>query len=245
MLDQIERLMNGMREVADNIAHDLRGPISRLRARLELSLIEANDADGYRRVVLETIEEADGILATFNALLDIAMAESGALRAAFEPVDLGEVAKDAAELYLPVAEERGLHLDLDIRASDAARLTIAGNRHLLSQALANLLDNAVKYVPAGGSIRLAAAPGADGASLTVADTGPGIPESFRGKATQRFARFEASRSAPGSGLGLSLVAAVAQLHGAELRLEDNAPGLRVVLAFKSGAPRISKGPAPP
>ncbi len=237
MLDQIERLMNGMREVADNIAHDLRGPISRLRSRLEISLIEPNDGEGYRRVVRETIEEADAILATFNALLDIAMAESGALRAAFEPVDLGEVARDAAELYLPLAEESGLSLDIEIASGAPAALSIQGNRHLLSQAVANLLDNAVKYVPSGGHVRLAVTPGEDGPLLIVADDGPGIPEDFRDKATQRFSRYEASRSAPGSGLGLSLVAAVAQLHDAELRLEDNRPGLKVALAFKTRAER--------
>ncbi|MBI3499086.1 MAG: HAMP domain-containing protein [Proteobacteria bacterium] len=231
MLDQIERLMAGMREVSDNIAHDLRGPISRLRSRLEVSLIERTDAAGYRRVVQETIAEADAILATFNALLDIALAESGALRAAFEPVDLALVARDAAELFQPAAEEKGLALAVEIADGAAERLTIRGNRHLLSQALANLLDNAVKYVPAGGRIHLVVRSEQSRAMLVVADDGPGIPEEFRAKATQRFARYEASRSAPGSGLGLSLVAAVAQLHGAELSLDDNHPGLKVVVAF--------------
>jgi signal transduction histidine kinase len=227
MLDRIDRLMAGMRGVADDIAHDLRSPISRLRSRLEVALLGTPEPTALTRTLQETITEADGILATFNAVLGIALAESGALRADFERVDLGALARDAGELYEPLAEEKGLALTVDA----AGGVEIAGHRHLLSQAVANLLDNAVKYTPAGGRIRLTVTAPAGAAELVVADTGPGIPPDFRERALERFTRGEASRHQPGSGLGLSLVAAVANLHGATLTLEDAGPGLRVRLAF--------------
>lgn len=229
MLDRIDQLMAGMRNVANDIAHDLRSPISRLRSRLEVTLLSPHDAETYRATLEETIGETEDILATFNAILDIALAESGALRNDFEAVDLGGLLADMAELYEPVAEERGL--TLTVNAADA--IAIRGNRHLLSQTLANLLDNAVKY--GGGPIEVTLR--RDGAipEIAVADRGPGIPEAMRDKVLDRFVRLEASRHAPGSGLGLALVAAVARLHDAELRLEDNRPGLRVTLRFPAGA----------
>lgn len=228
MLDQISRLVDGMRGVADNIAHDLRSPISRLRSRLELTLMDQPDAAQYRAALERTIEETDTILATFNALLAIALAESGALREDFERLDLADLTRDAAELYEAAAEELGQALTLRVAGEPAAM----GDRNLLSQALSNLLDNALKHTPAGGRVELAATTGPDGRpEITVSDTGPGIPAEARSRVLERFARLDSSRSTKGSGLGLSLVAATARLHDAELILEDNHPGLRVRLRF--------------
>lgn len=227
MLDQIDGLMTGMRGVADNIAHDLRSPISRLRSRLEVSLMSEADADGFRRAMEDAIREADGILATFNALLEIALAEAGAVRDRFSPIELSALAADAGELYGPVAEDRGQTLAIEIEPG----VTVPGNSHLLAQAVANLLDNAIKYTPEGGRIALAVRRDGDGAVLAIRDTGPGIPEEARGRVLDRFVRLDASRSAPGAGLGLSLVSAVARLHRATLSLTDNAPGLHVAIRF--------------
>ncbi|MCG8543077.1 MAG: HAMP domain-containing histidine kinase [Alphaproteobacteria bacterium] len=228
MLDQIERLMDGMRGVADNIAHDLRSPISRLRSRLEVTLISESAPEDYRAALEQTIEEADHILATFNALLAIALAESGALRDSFERLDLGKLTLDAADLYRAAAEDKGQ--TLEVKADDDC--TIDGNRDLLSQAITNLLDNALNHTPKGGTITLAASRDSAGYPvLTVADTGPGIAPESRGRVLQRFVRLDCSRSTPGSGLGLSQVAATARLHHATLSLDDNNPGLRVTLQF--------------
>lgn len=228
MLDQIERLMDGMRGVADNIAHDLRSPISRLRSRLEVTLMSQPQPEDYRAALEETIKETDHILATFNALLAIALAESGALRDSFERLDLGGLARDAADLYRAAAEDRGQKLEVAI----ADNCQIDGNRNLLSQAITNLLDNALNHTPAGGTITLAVSRDTAGhAALVVADTGPGIPADARGRVLQRFTRLDSSRSTPGSGLGLSQVAATARLHDAALSLDDNSPGLRVQLLF--------------
>lgn len=232
MLDQISRLVDGMRGVADNIAHDLRSPISRLRSRLEVTLMDPPDAETYRAALKKTIEETDTILATFNALLSIALAESGALRENFERLDLAALTRDAAELYGAAAEEQDQTLALEIDGAPAAM----GDRNLLSQALANLLDNALKHTPAGGRITLGAATGPDGRpEITLSDTGPGIPKEARSQVLERFTRLDSSRSTKGSGLGLSLVAATARLHDAELILEDNDPGLRVRLRFPAPA----------
>ena len=227
MLDQITKLMDGVKQVSNNIAHDLRGPLNRIRAGLELSLAKSRTPEEYRAVLETTVTEIDNLLMTFNALLTIAQAESGARRQDFTDIDLTSLAADVAELYDPLAEEKGLTLTVTL----APGVTVPGNRHLLSQALANLLDNAVKYTPAGGAIALSVTAPATGPELTVADTGPGVPAEHRELVLERFARLESSRNTPGSGLGLSLVAAVAGLHQAALRLTDNAPGLRVTLAF--------------
>ena len=227
MLDQIDGLMTGMRGVADNIAHDLRSPISRLRSRLEFTLMSETDADGYRRAMEDAIREADGILATFNALLEIALAEAGAVRDRFSPIDLSALAADAGELYGPVAEEKGQALATEIEPG----VTVPGNSHLLAQAAANLLDNAIKYTPEGGRILLRVQRDGDGAVLSIRDSGPGIPEEARGRVLDRFVRLDVSRSAPGAGLGLSLVSAVARLHKATLTLTDAAPGLHISLRF--------------
>ncbi len=226
MLDQIERLMTAMREVTDDVAHDLKTPLARLRARLELALIGPADDAGGREAIRAAIDEADRLLATFNALLGIAEAESGAGRERAERLDLSEVARAAAELYEPVAEEKGFALSI---AAEPA-VAIRGDRHLLSQALANLLDNSLKYA-GGGEIRVRVLRRDGRAVLEVADRGPGIPAADREAVLDRFVRLEPSRSTPGNGLGLSLVRAVARRHDGTVELFDNEPGLRVRLEF--------------
>ena len=226
MLDQIERLMTAMREVTDDVAHDLKTPLARLRARLELALIGPSDAASQSEAIRSAIDEADRLLATFNALLGIAAAEAGAGRDAAVPLDLSEVARSAAELYEPVAEEKGFSMSQSIEPD----VKICGDRHLLSQTLANLLDNALKYA-GGGGLQICVFQSEGRAILEVADRGPGIPEADRATVFDRFVRLEPSRSTPGNGLGLSLVRAVAQRHHGTVALADNRPGLRVRLEF--------------
>jgi signal transduction histidine kinase len=227
MLDEIERLLGGMRAVTNNIAHDLRSPLNRLRNRLEAALADRDS--GQRRDAIEgAIAEADGLLATFNALLSIADADAGTSRGNLMPVDLAALGHDVAELYEPLVEEQGLAFETAIDGP----ATVSGNRQLLFQAIGNLIDNAAKYGAAGGRVSLAVRGGAGGPEVVVADRGPGIPEADRSRVLDRFVRLDSSRSTPGNGLGLSLVAAIARLHDAVLDLDDNRPGLRVTLRFK-------------
>ena len=236
MLARIEQLMAGLREVSDNIAHDLKTPLNRLRNRVEAALREPYGEPVYREALERTIEEADGLIKTFNALLSIARIEAGAGGENRETLDVSALLRDVAELYEPVAEERGLVL----KAEADAPIFIRADRQLLGQAIANLIDNAIKYgtseaAPgdAGARPEVEVSAEAKGpiAEIVVTDRGPGVPVSDRARVLDRFVRLEASRSEPGSGLGLSLVAAVARLHGGSLSLEDNEPGLRVILAL--------------
>jgi len=227
MLDRIGRLMDGVRQVSNAIAHDLRTPITRARTRLEDAALHSESAADLRAAIERATTDLDGIIAVFQALLRIAEIEAGSRRSAFARLDVAPLLADVAELYGAVADEKGV--TLVVEAPD--HLPAYGDRDLIQQAVTNLVDNAVKFTPEGGTVRLQALATQAGLEIRVIDRGPGIPEADRARAVERFFRGEAARNTPGAGLGLALVQAVAQLHGGTLRLQGGDPGLLAILAL--------------
>jgi signal transduction histidine kinase len=230
MLDQIEQLMGGIQHVGDSIAHDLRTPLTRLRHSLE-EAAASKDVGAMREQVQSAIDDADGLLATFSALLRIARIESGGYAIRTEPVDMSRLVQDALELYEVVADERTITVTRDL--SNVPEIN--GDRDLIFQLIVNLLDNALKYTAPDGDLRVSVRHEASCIVLSVADTGCGIPEPELEKVTRRFYRVDSSRRHPGSGLGLSLVQVVADLHGATLSFANLSQGLRVDVAFPTAA----------
>lgn len=238
MLGRIQALMESMRQVSTDIAHDLRTPLAHLRRRLEAARQGAESKAAYEEAIDSAIAETDEILATFGALLRIAQIEAGTRRAGFAEFDLSALFETIAETYAAVAEDNGQALV----AAISPGIAIHGDRELLTQMLANLIENAIRHTPPGSVIRLSLAETAGGAVGSVADNGPGIPEEARDRVFRRFFRLEKSRTTPGNGLGLSLVAAVAELHGIVTELSDARPGLVVTLRFPPcGEARGRKG----
>ena len=229
MLDELERLMSEVKGVCDDIAHDLRTPLTRLIAGLERAQRRDMASEDYAASVDAALNEAKGLLLTFKALLRISEIENSARRSHFAPVDLNLIAADAAELYEPLAEERGTTLTVD---NSQAPAVIAGDAQLLFDALCNLLDNAIKFSPDHSHVRLSVVAAAGEVGVQVTDNGPGIPEAERQAVLRRLYRAEASRHTPGNGLGLSMVAAVARLHDLQLTVSDAGPGCRVELVGK-------------
>jgi hypothetical protein len=227
MLDRIGRLMDGVRQVSNAIAHDLRTPITRARTRLEDAALHAETPEALQAAIERATADLDGIVAVFQALLRISEIEAGSRRSSFARLDLAPLLAGVAELYEAVAEERDVVIDMQA----PERLPAYGDAALIQQAVANLVDNAVKFSPSGGIVRLTAEHGPRGTRIIVSDQGPGIPAEERAKATERFYRGETARSTPGSGLGLALVQAVSHLHGGALHLDDAEPGLRATFVL--------------
>ena len=231
MLTRIAGLNEGLKQVSDNIAHDLKTPLTRLRNRAEAALAGDPDTAGYREALEATIAESDRLIKTFNAILMISRLEAGYSTEAFVKVDLAATIRDVVELYEPAAEERNVILE----APESGPSVIDGNRELIGQALSNVVDNAIKYsADAAGQPKVSVAIERSGGEvrLSVSDNGPGIPDEVdRERATERFVRLEKSRSQPGSGLGLSLAKAIMKFHGGRIELLPGSPGLTVVMAF--------------
>jgi signal transduction histidine kinase len=229
MLERNEAAMESVRQVSNDIAHDLRTPLTRLRQRLELAQRRARSVTEWQRAADSCLSEMDAILDTFGALLSIAQIESGMPARRFSEVDLSELLRTVSEVYQPMAEEREQRFTVDI----APGLMVWGDRELLAQMVANLIENAVKHSPAGASIGVTTIQSSSTIDVAVVDNGPGIPVADRERVFQRFYRLENSRSTPGNGLGLSLVKAIAALHQVSIELTDNGPGSRIALRFLS------------
>lgn len=228
MLGRIEHLMKSMQQVTNNVAHDLRSPLTRLRNRLEVTLLEARDTENYRTVMEEAIGDADSLIHTFNAMLGVARLEAGIDEVEWSEAPIGNIVAELAELYAAVAEEQeGLTFEVSLDINPIYRC----NPHLIAQAVTNLLDNAIKYTSRPGRVNLSLIGNEDRFQIVVADTGPGIPDEEQERVFERFVRLENERNSPGNGLGLSLVKAVTRLHAATLELQNTDPGLRVVVTF--------------
>jgi signal transduction histidine kinase len=245
MLERIEKLVEGLRQVSTDIAHDLRTPLARLRRGLEAARANAAQEPNptHLAAIDSAVTQADDLLATFAGLLRIAQIESGATRFVFAPVDLSAVVSDVLEVYRPAAEEKCQILEGEIAAS----VYVAGDRILLTQMVANIAQNAIRHAPERTSVCIKLVPGADdGPLLTISDKGPGIPPGERANVFRRFYRLDRSRGSPGNGLGLSMVAAIAELHGVSIQLTENIPhGLKVTLAFPSAGTAVSWNGSPP
>jgi signal transduction histidine kinase len=237
MLDQTEQLIHGIRNVSNSIAHDLRTPLAELRSRLEELALTKPSSEHTFAEIDAAVADVDQVIRIFNALLRLAEIDSGLRRSGFVTVDVAAVAAAAVEFYQPAAELRGTSLSLQTEGAASIR----GDPVLLAQALGNLIDNALKYTPDYGTITVEVRSGGEGSvEIVVADSGPGIPAAEKPKAVERFYRGDTSRCTPGVGLGLSLVDAVARLHGSQLRLEDNEPGLRARIVVTQDTPQITR-----
>jgi len=227
MLDEIQRLVVSVRQVSDDVAHDLRTPLAHLRQRVEVALAGPPDVDAYRAALEGAVEKIDDVLTTFEALLRIGQLEAGANLALFQPLDVSDVARQVVEAYRPSAEDADHVLELHAPRPE----WIAGEKSLVTQMLANFVENALIHTPTGSTLEIRVEPLGTAVRLTVEDDGPGVSDGERDQIFRRFYRVDRSRTTPGSGLGLSLAAAVAHAHGAEIRAEDAGPGLRIVVDF--------------